>query len=162
MVLEGGLRDRMMLESVLRAVEGQLQSLGWFGTNRQHLPLTIVDEYPGESDEVALNTIAVSMGTKYRQLAEMGSTASEVMMPVFIDIYAQNDGLGRHISGDISDFIHVQGGVQVYDYDHATPTAEFVIELVENTLRTVRDENITRAYQKHWYTVTATFRDDRT
>ena len=159
MTLEGGLRDRMILESILHAIEDNMTTQGWFAAGRHHEPITIVDEYPNDDDEVAVNTIAFSMGNVYREIAELGSNATEVMIPLFIDIYAESDGLGRHVAGDIATFMQQQGGFPIYDYSLSTPSSSFSVNLEENSVQTVRPARAINPWQRHWFTVTAVFVD---
>jgi len=41
--LEGGLRDRMLLESILQDIKADLVARGWFTLGREHGPITIVE-----------------------------------------------------------------------------------------------------------------------
>ena len=95
-MLEGGIRTRMILESVLKAVEADLTTRGWFDDG-QFSPISIIDEYPDDSDEVAVNTIAFSLGDSRTEPTELGGMSEEVIYPIFVDMFAESDGLGRHV-----------------------------------------------------------------
>ena len=149
--LEGGLRDRMILESVLQQVKADMTTRGWFTLGRDHLPITIVDEYPDEKAEVELNTIAFSMGDSSTRPLELGSNSESLSVPIFIDMFAENDGLGRHVIGDVYSYIQNIGQFNVYDYRQAIPPIEFVIQLGEGSIERTKPTRAVNSWQKHWY-----------
>ena len=161
MTLEGGLRDRMIHESVLTAIETDLTTRGWFAAGRYHGPITVIDEYPDDEAEVALNTLAVSMGDGDGLSLEMGSTAEEHDQAMFVDFYAESDALGRHVSGDIYAFLKKVRRIQVFDFSVASPTAEFFVQIEEEDVIKRRGATVTTAWKKHWYVVAFTVTDGR-
>ncbi len=160
--LEGGLRDRMIHESALQAIKAQLTTLGWFAPGRQHSDITVIDEYPDDKAEIALNTIAISMGDGDGYLVEMGSPMENHEQLLFVDVYAESDALGRHVSGDIYSYLKKVERIQVYDYSQATPTAEFWAHIEEEDVIKRRGGTVTVAWKKHWYVVALTVTDGRT
>ena len=160
-MLEGGIRNRMILESILRAVEADLTARGWFDSGNQHQPITIIDEYPDESDEVAVNTLAFSMGDTRTEPLEMGGLSEQWIVPIFVDMFAESDGLGRHVVGDVYDFVMKNQKFQVYDYRNATPTEEFVVQYVEYTAETRKPDRAVNAWQKHWHVCAFAVSDER-
>lgn len=161
-LLEGGLRDRMIHESVLLAIETDLTTRGWFDAGRHHSPVTVIDEYPDDADEVAINTIAISMGDADGPLVEMGSLMEQHEQAMFIDIYAESDGVGRHMIGDIYAFLKGNERIQVFDHRQGPPTAEFFALLEEEDIIIRRGRNINVAWKKHWYVIAFTVTDGRT
>lgn len=164
MPLTGGKRDRMVLESVLRHVEGYLDSLGWFDSGRQHQPIVVVDAYPGDGEdgaEVALNTMAFSYGDTYQTMVELGTNAETHTAPIYIDFYGESDGLTRHILGDIYAFLGLNPVLAVYDYDMATPTQDFTVEIVEESVSKGFPSRATNPWQKHWGIITMLVEDER-
>jgi hypothetical protein len=154
MPLEGGLRDRMMLESVVNDIVADLTTRGWFNnTNKQYAPITVVDEYPEDDDAVELNTIAFSMGDTTSLALELGSKAERLHTSIFVDFFAENDGLGRHVVGDVAAHVNDVGQFTVYDYEQVSPTAEFVVQVMESTLERSKPTRATNAWQKHWHSV---------
>jgi hypothetical protein len=151
MVMTGGLRDRAIHESILRDIEAHMTSLGWFDSGRRHGPIAIVDEYPDENAEVPINTISVSVGDVRSTQMELGSLAESISIPIFIDMFAESDGLGRHVIGDIASYVHTQGQFDVYDYNKASPTLEFVVQLVDGTIERRKPTRAVNSWQKHWY-----------
>lgn len=155
----GGLRDRMIFESIHKNLEGHLQAVGWFDVGRQHLPITIIDEFPDDNAEVAFNTLALSMGDAGGPDAELGSEAEDWETVVFVDFFAENDSLGRHMRGDVYEFFRSNKMQPVYDYSVADWTPQFgFVEVQEDIDQRKPDRSVTK-WQKHWYTVSFTIID---
>jgi len=161
MPLEGGLRDRMVLESILRDIETHLTSLGWFNAGREHKPITIVDEYPSDTDEVALNTIAFSLGDNRSSPTEMGSKAETLYIPIFVDMFAESDGLGRHVIGDVHTHVAKQGQFTIYDYSVAVPTAEFTVQVEMASIEKRKPARAVNTWQKNWHVVSFVVIEER-
>lgn len=167
MVLRGGLRDRMVFHSVMEDLRAELQAQGWLDAtvydtipgSRQHRPITIVDEYPEDDTEVDLNTIAFSWGNAEGQDMELGSKQEVHYQAIFVDVFAENDAIGRHLIGDLYAYIRENMQFDVYDYSVATPTLEFVAEVEEVDRR--KPTRVVNAWQKHWYTLAFTVTDER-
>jgi hypothetical protein len=160
--LEGGLRDRMMLQSVVNDVVANLTTRGWFiNTGKEYLPFSVVDEFPDDKDEVALNTIAFSMGDTASNAAEMGSKSELLHTSIFIDFFAENDGLGRHVVGDIAAHVNDVGQFTVYDYRQVTPSAEFVVLIAADSLERTKPIRAVNAWQKHWHSVAFVVMEER-
>lgn len=166
--LRGGLRDRMILESILQAVKSDLTTQGWldatvFDTvpgSREHRPFTIVDEFPDENDEVQVNTLAFSFSDAMGRDGEMGSQLEEHGMNIFIDFFAESDAVGRHVIGDIYAYIKEQGTFPVFDYRAATPPVEFNVA-VEDGVEKRKPSRAVNPWQKHWHLLAMRVTDDR-
>lgn len=167
MPLEGGKRDRMILESVLRQVKADLAVRGWFDAGRRHAPINVIDAYPGEDvvdpkDEPPLNTLAFSYGDSFQRMLEMGSNAETHTFPIYMDFYGESDAVTRHIVGDIYAFLNLNPLLSVFDYDLATPTEDFKLEVVEETVTKTFPTNVTNVWQKHWGIVSFLGEEERT
>jgi hypothetical protein len=160
--LVGGLRDRMLLQSAMSDIVADLTTRGWFNVGRDHKPFTVVDEFPDEKTEVELNTIAFSMGDSNSMAAELGSAAEIIHVPIFVDMFAENDGLGRHVVGDIHEFVKKQGQFEVRDYRvDPTPPTEFIVQLVENSIERSKPTRAVNSWQKHWHVVAFVVTEER-
>jgi len=159
--LTGGLRDRMLLQSVMQDIIDDLTTRGWFNIGREHKPITYVDEYPSETDEVALNTIAFSLGDAKSRATELGSAAEIITVPIFVDMFAESDGLGRHVIGDIHEFVAKQGKFDVLDYRQPVPPVEFTVLLVDGSIERTKPTRAVNAWQKHWHTVAFVVTEER-
>lgn len=152
-VLTGGLRDRMLLQCVTDDIVANLVTRGWYGVERSHKPFTVVDEYPNDGDDVAENTIAFSLGDTVSRPLELGSAAEILSVPIFVDMFAESDALGRHVVGDIHEFVAKQGKFVVKDLREDPPTAEFTVLLVDGTIERSKPARAVNSWQKNWHTV---------
>ncbi len=160
--LEGGLRDRMLLQSVLNDIVGDLTARGWFTVGREHKAFTVVDEYPDDKAEVELNTIAFSLGDTRTSQAEMGSAGEILFVPIFVDMFAESDGLGRHVVGDVHAFVQKQGQFDVLDYRvDPNPPVEYVVQLVDGSIERTKPTRAVNSWQKHWHTVAFVVTEER-
>lgn len=149
---DGGLRDRIIHESLYKAIEGELTTLGWFDAGREHDPITMVDEFPDEEDaDVAFNTLAFSMGDGSGLISEMGSDKEDHEIVFFVDFFAQNDALGRHVRGDIEHFLKSNPIQQVYDYSQGGDPPVFTVEVDEEAMQKRKPTRAVQKWQKHWY-----------
>ncbi len=161
MPLSGGTRYRMTLESVAQNIQAFLATEGWFDPGRQHEPITVIDEFPDDKDEVAVNTLAFSMGDTFTRPMELGSQAENLSIPMFCDFFAENDGLGRHLVGDIYQHVQTIKAFDVLDYDQATPTVDFTVAVREETSEIRKPERAVNAWQQHWFVCSFLVEDER-
>jgi len=159
--LSGGTRYRMTLESVARDIEAFLAAEGWFDSGREHQPIVVIDEYPDDKDEVATNTLAFSMGDSFTRTLELGSQAESLSIPMFADFFAENDGIGRHVVGDIYEYVQKIKAFNVLDYDQATPTVEFNVAVFEEASEMRKPERAVNPWQRHWYVCAFVVEDER-
>jgi len=161
-MVQGGLRTRLTIESVTKAIEAYLDGEGWFDIGREHLPVTLLDEFPGDNDEVALNTLAFSADGGSGVSAEMGSLAENHFMSLFVDFFAENDALGRHLIGDVYYFLKTNPALPVYDYTDTTPfPILFHVHVEEEDVDWRKPSRAVSAWQKHWFTCSFTIEDER-
>ena len=159
--LSGGTRYRMTLESVARDIQAFLATEGWFDPGREHAPIVVIDEYPDEKDEVAVNTLAFSMGDSFTRPMELGSQAENFSVPMFCDFFAESDGLGRHLAGDVYQHVQTTKVIDVLDWDLATPTVEFSVAVREESSEIRKPERAVNAWQKHWFVCSFIVEDER-
>lgn len=149
---DGGLRDRLIFESLYKNIETHLTSLGWFAPGREHLPIIMVDEFPDENAEVAFNTLAFSMGDGGGVTTEMGSDLEDHEAMYFVDFFAENDAIGRHLRGDIYAFLKGNLIQPVYDYTAIGNPQVFTVEIQEDIDKRKPDRAVQK-WQKNWYVI---------
>lgn len=159
MPLVGGLRDRMVIESLGKHITGELTTLGWFDSGREHNPVVVVSGFPNDTDEVALNTIAYSVEDASGEGAEMGSRAEVHETFFFMDFFAQDDSLGWHLSGDVYSFLKRNPILDIFDYNTAGDPVDFQVELLDVDRR--KPSRAVNAWQRHWFTVSFMAEDFR-
>lgn len=157
MAIVGGLRTRLIFDSVYNALNDGLTTLGWFDSGRGHNPVTFVPEPIADTEEVQLNTVALAEGSLFDRDFEVGSNMSEAEYSFYVDVYAESGALGRHLANDIRDLVRGKhggrtgSGFTIYDYQLATPTSIGWMEL--ERIQIYKEDLPTRPWQKHWYSV---------
>jgi hypothetical protein len=159
--LTGGLRDRMLLQSFFDAIQAELTTRGWFDAGRQHGPIVMIDEYPGDNEPPQINTIAISMGDGVTRRAELGSLADTRLTFMYADFYAESDALCRHVVGDIATFLSKFPVVPVKDFAAIGDPIDFHAYVDDDTVDITRPSTATNAWQKHWGIVSWQVEDDR-
>jgi hypothetical protein len=160
MPLTGGLRDRMLQESVREQITAHLQSLGWLDANREHTPLTFVNGFPDDQDEVQVNTVAFSVEQAAGSDYELGSLSEEHRTLFFIDMFMENDSVGWHLSGDIYFYLKKNRALSVYDYESGPPpVVDFTVDIEGVDRR--KPTRATQAWQKYWHTISFEALDTR-
>lgn len=172
MTLAGGLRDRMILENVLRQVMAYLASQSWAiiqpdttligPVDEAYEPIRIVDEYPDTEVEVPVNTLAFSAGDSTQDLMELGSNNEVHYSPIYIDFFASSDALMRHVMGDIYAWLNANPVIAIWDYSLATPEVDFYAHVEEESVSKDRPARAVNSWQKHWLMLSFILRDDRT
>lgn len=159
--VDGGARDRAVLESFQEHVIMILETRGWLNDDRRHPPLKFQQDFV-ESDlelNVKENTfLTFSLDNKESTLLEVGSNSVLSSHYLWIDIHSEPSGgsaaLGREIAGDIEDGLRGllvndgfdEPGFSVYDLrDPDYPVPMFWVDVtyvnVEMARRKTRTEN---------------------
>jgi hypothetical protein len=165
----GGLRARLVRESLYRMIHTSLTSLDWFNTvNRKHLPVTFNSDPVKDVNSVPLNTAALTDFDSDDDESEMGSLMTEITWRFYVDIFAESEALGLHFARDVRDIL--QGRMAsigrttpdfaVYDYQQATPPVLFYCQI--EGVKVDRPENFTKPYDRFWYTVRFDIKDTYT
>lgn len=170
MTAYGGQRDRYIIESFYRMLEGALVDLGWFDLNNpifEKNPMEIVPGPVNHTDEIHLNTMAVSFEDVTPDPLELGSNGLVLTHEVYVDFFAEDEASGVHVSGDVKAILCGQMPsigrnwpvFSVLDWSLATPSELFVcsIEQVERN-KVHRNE---QPWQRYWYTVSAQIEEVR-
>ena len=157
----GGARDRFIHESIKSNVVTLLTTLGWFAAGREHSPLVVIDEFPDDNAEVAPNTLAFSLGDGAGADLELGNNDESHEMVMFIDFFAESDSVGRHVRGDIYEFLRANEIQSVYDYGTSGDPQFAQVEILDDIEKRKPDRAV-NSWQKHWYVVSFTILDERT
>ena len=161
---QGGLRDRMVFECFANMLKSSMATLGWFEPGRSHAPLFWRTSIVAESEELPLNTLTVASTDVRSADMEIGSGLSQDTFVIIIDFYAQNDALGRHVTGDIRDILRGKlvtdhPGFVVYDLRDDPPTP-FSFAEIEGVL-VDRAEGFDAPFRRHWFSVLCELVEDR-
>ena len=153
----GGLRARLIRESLFEKVQAGLTSLGWFATNRPHSPVTFESRGKNQNEQIIINTAALSDETDRETGWEMGSNMSETTWQMYIDFFAESDAIGLHFIKDVRDILrgklpsigHGSTFFNVYDYRQATPPILFQCEI--DNVDTDKAHGFLKPWLEHWY-----------
>ena len=165
MIPVGGLRLRLIRQSLFYVVSSSLGSLGWLDSNRQHLPVVLLSEQGSWDQEIKPNTVCLSDGPSMSSDGEMGSNFSSFKLSFFFDVYAESDAVGLHLATDIRDVL--QGRfpsigrsgpmLDCVNFSLATPT---VFASLPMSADLDRMPKATKQYEEHWYVVGCTVDDE--
>ena len=156
-MVDGGLRDRFIAESVFEHINNELTAKNWFALDASHTPLTVVYSFPEDTDPVQKNTLAMSTGNADTAYVELGSLAFAKGIMLFFDFYAENDPIGQQLIGDIEHFLMKNPSLDVYDYENAKAVL-FQAQVEDAYVR--RPVRVTQPWQKHWITLSVEIEDE--
>lgn len=135
----GGLRARLIRDSVYNAINNALADLGWFEASANRAPVTFRPAPCPLDEQVPPNTLALSDENNDAADLELGSALAEFTWSMFVDIYGEDDAVALHLAGDVADILagrmpsvgRSRPVIDVYDYTLATPVVIFTVEVIE-------------------------------
>lgn len=159
MTVVGGLRDRLLLDNIYYLLNDSLDALGWFDSGRAHLPVTLTVDPVGDDTELLPNIVAITMEDVDPDDLEMGSNLREYEWEGFIDVYAEDTPIGKHLAGDIRAILEgklpsigrVGGTVPIVNYSLATPVQVFSVDIID--VNQGRQRMYTKPFQRYWWTI---------
>lgn len=165
MTIVGGLRQRLIRESIYRELYRALQARGWFATGRKHKTITFPGVTETNENEIPLNRLALVDEDMVEFEYEMGSNAVQTSWTFWVDFYAENESLGKDVINDVRDILAGRMSsidraapiIQVYDYTLATPAPIFKVEIEDIVVDRAKD--FPKPYQKFWYACRFTVSD---
>lgn len=165
MAVYGGLRARLIKDSLYHMIEDAIADLGWFDAGRQHAPIAFRADPVNTEEEVPVNTLTLSDEDMIAFDQELGSRLAEHSWAFFLDFYAESNAIGIHMAQDLKAILEgrILGigrgstSFPVYDYRMATPAQIFMCEI--DDVAVDRARNFPRAWQRYWYMVSFTVVD---
>jgi hypothetical protein len=163
-MIVSGLRDRLLKDSFRAQITQALTTLGWLDVGRQHKPINLIDEPLPWDQPVAANTIAIDFTGSDAVEWEVGSLLTSDLHVGTVEIYAENDSLGVHLSNDIRDWL--RGRLQpslptfpIYDYRQgSTPPVIGYMDI--DNVSALRDAAASELiWLRHWFRVRCEIRD---
>lgn len=154
----GGLRARLIKDSIYNCINDALEALGWFDAGRQHAPINFTAIVTPNDTEIPLNTLALADESMHNSDLELGSNFVETRWLYYVDFYAENDIIGKDLINDVRDILggrmstigRGDASVHVYDYRyHSTPPILFTVAIED--LFVDRAHDFPKVWQKHWY-----------
>lgn len=163
-MIRGGLRSRLIIDSVRLAVLSTVQQGGWFDPtvhdtppgSRRHQPFRYIPRPVDWSEDIHPNAIAISPEDTSDEPFGFGGEVQDAN-EVYVDLFAQDDSLGWQVAYDIRDSLlgKVGGAVgpqlDVYDFRQPTPAPFTTVDI--DLLDVDRAQGDARAWQRHWFMV---------
>lgn len=158
MTIVGGLRIRLVYDSLFNELERALTELGWFDSGRSHLPINFINEPVMDDDEVPFNTLVLFAEDGDTLQEEMGSDLSQHRRTFYLDFYAENISVGEHLIFDCQAILEgrmrsvgrTDHFFDVYDYTQATPPVIASAEILES-VDVDRAITYNQPWQRNWY-----------
>jgi hypothetical protein len=160
----GGLRARLLHDSLFAVIEDGLDILGWLDPDRSHRPIRFQAEPPSWNQPVEPNVIALQVASVDTDEVEVGSWLTTDTAVVYVNVYAESDSFGLDISNDLRDLLRGRlpsdgtGTFAIYDYRNATPPV--VGHFSVRDVSALRNLSVTEdAWTRHWFRVRCEIQD---
>lgn len=171
MAYVGGRRQRLIKDNMKRQIEAGLDALGWFDTNRPHLPVSISADQFEPNEEIKPNAIVVVIEDFAAEALGIGQDDSleENRINAFVEIFAEDNSVGQHLAGDVYDLMRGKftqiddlKGVDVLDL--GVDDSHLFYCWYED-IEIMRNRSWDLPFNKFWWTIAVdvidTYRDDR-
>lgn len=163
MTVVGGLRLRLLHDSVHDHLESALTALDWFDPSRSHVPIRLLAKPLRWDVPIEPNMITISFDEARAEEVEVGSDLTTGTLTAYIDIYAESDSLGVDISNDIRDLfrgrlVATHPTVGIYDYRQATPPI-IGYATVASVISLRNDAISQELWMRHWFRVRCELED---
>lgn len=170
-MIRGGLRTRLVLDSVRFAVTSAMQQQGWFDATvhdtpagvRRHLPFRYVTRPLDWSQNIQPNAIAISPEDIADEPLALGGEVEDAS-EIYIDVFAQDDSLGWQVSYDIRDSLlgkvanSVGPQIDIYDFRQPTPAPFTTVDV--DLIEVDQSQGEARVYQRYWFMLHLIVLDD--
>jgi hypothetical protein len=165
-MIVGGLRDRLLKDSFYAIVEQALNALGWLDPGRAHRPIRLLPKPEHWDVPIAPNAVAVDFTESATGEWEVGSRLSSDVHIGYVEIYAESDSLGTHLSNDIRDWLRgrLQPGLvgihfPIFDYRQGT-TPPVIGHMDIDAVSALRNTAVSNeVWLRHWFRVRCEIRD---
>lgn len=156
--MEGGLLERSIEESVYQLIVESLQALGWFNPGREHSPIVPTTEPVETYESIPTNLLVVNIEVSEDSQYELGQgPAIEDGHTFYVDFYAEDLSVGRHVSGDVRAILRgtapsigrTINTVDIYDYEQATPPV-IAVGVIED-VRTEKPSMFSRPWKQRLF-----------
>lgn len=158
MTYVGGLRYRLIHDSLYNMLHDALDDRGWFDVVPDRREVTFPTEPQDLTTEIQFNTIGLADGDITDDDAELGSTLGEMRWTFYLDFFAEDRSTGVDFINEVRDILkgrmpsigRDRAVLPVYDYTLATPTVIFYCD-IEDVL-VDKAQNVSNSWLKNWYT----------
>lgn len=156
----GGLKVRLIRESIFQYITAALEDLGWFDpTIPAQNPVIFESKAQDQDQEIKFNTAALSDENDRESGWQLGDNNIENTWQMYLDIFAESDALGLHFVQDIAAVLrgkfvtlgYDKPSFEVFDYRQATPPVLFSCD-IEN-IDVDKAHGFLKPWLQHWYSV---------
>lgn len=159
MAFQGGTRDRAVHQSTFNFLKDHFTALGWFDSGRAHQPINFIAGRPKQASEttVPINTVVLVDEEVESKDFEMGTEASEDKYQFTVEMYAENEAVGRALMGDVRKLVSGQfPGRSIYPiidlYDYSQDPAVYVSYMDVTDVKWSHPTS-KELYQRFWFKV---------
>jgi hypothetical protein len=172
MAYVGGKRQRLIKDNMRLQIESGLEALGWLDEDRPHKPVRVIADQIEPNEEISPNLVAVIIEDFSFESMGIGQDDSleENRINTFVEIFAENNAIGQHLTGDVLDLlrgkftqINDDTCLEVLDLGHEDTPVIFYCEYEDFEVQKNRSWDL--PFNKYWWTIAVdivdTYRDDR-
>lgn len=160
-MIVGGLRARLLKESLFHMINDSLAQLGWFDAGRQHQAVTFRAHAVDDDETITVNMVALADEDLVSDEIELGTLLSEHRWTFYVDVYAENDSIGIHLSHDIKSILEGRmpaigrgnNRLMIIDYTSTSATPSIIAYADIDEVSVQKAHGFTKPWQKHWYSV---------
>lgn len=162
MPLEGGLIDRLVEDAAHAMYADALTTLGWFASHPSRQPVLFTTEPLPPGQEIKPNLLALTSDDMPPDEVELGSDLAEYAHTFYLDIYAEDDSVGKHLAGDcrsIAEGKMPSAGRTTRALPVWAPGADpdvdepAFVALIEDIVMERVYRETPRSWERHWWTV---------
>lgn len=159
---QGGLRERLIYDSVYTMLSDALTALGWFTSQPTRADILLPHGPVDINESITYNTIAIVDLGEPAEEWELGSSLAQYRWAYNFDVFAQNDSLSRHLAGDIRAILEgklaaasrTTPTVNILDTTVAEPYPTLFVAEFEG-VSIERPQDSAKPWLAHWRTVVA-------
>jgi hypothetical protein len=152
----GGLRARLIRDSVWHTVDDALRALGWYESVASRADVVFVAEPVPQGTAIDFTTLALGDEDDVGEPAELGSGLTEFSWDMHVDVYAESDALSLHLARDVAAALagrlpaidRARPVIDVWDYTLATPVVIFAVAV--ESVRTDKANDFPQPWLRYW------------
>jgi hypothetical protein len=163
----GGLRKRLVRDSLHSMIEESMTALGWFDPGRRHETIRLLGRPLRWDEPVVPNLLAITIPDESQEESEMGNTSHTVSeLNARIELYAQSESLGVELSSDLMGVLNGQipsigrerASFALYDFRDATPPVIGYVK-IDDVERFRDSSRFDRVWMRGWFIIAAKLTD---
>lgn len=160
----GGLRARLIHDSLSDVITYGLGAQGWFDTGRAHQPIKVLHGPHTWDVPVDYNALVIITQTVDNDEIEVGSNLTLDSSTHTVELYAESDSLGLELANDIRDVLRGRlpgthlGSLPILDFRQATPIPLGYAVVDDVRVQRVVDQ-VPEAWARHVFTVRIVLHD---